>query len=167
MRNWFLFAFYAGGMRFSDVAMLRWKHVRGNRLSYRMKKTNEATSIVLVSPALEILDPYRQRDTGPEARVFPILDGYDVSTAEKLHRAIGTRNALVNKYLKKLQRLAGLETKLSFHLARHSLADYLRKKGWSIYDISKVLAHANVRVTEQYLRGFDSEDLDEKMQQVF
>jgi len=167
VRNWFLFAFYAGGMRFSDVATLCWKHVRSNRLSYRMKKTNETTSIVLVPPALEILSHYRQRNTGPEARVFPVLDGYDVATPEKLHRAIGTRNALVNKYLKKLQRRADLETKLSFHLARHSLADYLRKKGWSIYDISKVLAHANVQVTEQYLKGFDSEDLDEKMQQVF
>ena len=63
--------------------------------------------------------------------------------------------------------MAGIETPISFHLARHSLADYLRKKGWSIYDISKVLAHANVRVTEQYLKGFDSTDLDEKFGKVF
>ena len=167
VRSWFLFAFYAGGMRFSDVATLRWEHLRDGRLAYRMKKTNEATSIMLVPPALELLEHYRPRETGPEAYVFPILDGYDTATPVALHRAIGTRNALANKYLKKIQERAGLETKLSFHLARHSLADYLRKKGWSIYDISKVLAHANVRVTEQYLKGFDADDLDEKMRQAF
>ena len=42
----------------------------------------------------------------------------------------------------------------------HSLADYLRKQGLGIYDISKVLAHADVKISERYLRGFDREDLD-------
>ncbi|MCS4150707.1 site-specific recombinase XerD [Salinibacter ruber] len=27
-RRWFLFAYYAGGMRFSDVATLQWQHIR-------------------------------------------------------------------------------------------------------------------------------------------
>ena len=167
VRCWFLFAFYAGGMRFSDVATLRWESLRGDRLAYRMRKTDEVASVALVPPALELLAPYRHRDTGPEALVFPILDGYDTSTPASLLRAIGTRNALVNKYLKKIQAQAGLETKLSFHLARHSLADYLRRKGWGLYDISKVLGHANVQVTERYLKGFDAEDLDEKMRGLF
>ena len=132
-----------------------------------MKKTNEATSIGLVPQALEILEKYQHRNTGPEERVFSILDGYNISTPAKVHQSISTRNVLTNKYLKKIQEMAGIETPISFHLARHSLADYLRKKGWSIYDISKVLAHANVRVTEQYLKGFDSTDLDEKFGRVF
>ncbi|MDZ4700021.1 MAG: site-specific integrase [Rhodothermales bacterium] len=166
-RNSFLFAFYAGGMRFSDVVLLQWRHVQGDRLSYKMKKTNEATSIALVPPALKILEFYADRRTSPYGSVFPMIDGYDTSTQRDLHNAISSRNSLANKYLKQIQQKLGIQTRLSFHLARHSLADYLRRKGWSIYDISKVLAHANVRVTEQYLRGFDSEDLDEKMRSVF
>ena len=116
VRNWFLFAFYAGGMRFSDVATLRWESLRGDRLAYRMRKTDEVASVALVPPALELLAPYRPCDTGPEAYVFPVLDGYNTSTPALLLRAIGTRNTLVNKYLKKIQAQAGLETKLSFHL---------------------------------------------------
>ena len=87
VRNWFMFAFYAGGVRFSDVALMQWKHVKGERLSYRMKKTNEATSIGLVPQALEILEKYQHRNTGPEARVFSILDGYNISTPAKVHQS--------------------------------------------------------------------------------
>ncbi len=167
VRNAFLFAFYAGGMRFSDVVTLQWRHVQGNRLSYRMKKTDESTSILLVPPALKILEQFADRNTSPFALVFPMIERYDVSTDRGLHSAISSQNVVANRYLKDIAKQAGIETHLSFHLARHSLADYLRCKGWSIYDISKVLAHSNVRVTEQYLKGFDSEDLDEKMRQMF
>jgi site-specific recombinase XerD len=184
VRNWFLFAFYAGGVRFSDVAMLRWEHLKRQRLEdgreivrliYRMKKTRESAGTLLVPQALAILTHYREREEARrraecllfEGRVFPILDGYDVSTPTALLNSLSTRNVLANKYLKKLQAMAGIETHLSFHLARHSLADYLRKQGWSVYDISKVLAHSSIAVTEQYLKGFDQEDLDDKMSTLF
>jgi site-specific recombinase XerD len=184
VRSWFLFAFYAGGIRFSDVAMLEWKHLKSQRLEdgsevvrlvYQMKKTRESSGTLLVPQALAILEHYRQRAQKRSAaeqllfgeRVFPVLDGYDLSTPAKVLSAVSSRNALSNRYLKTMQERAGVETHLSFHLARHSLADHLRKKGWSVYDISKVLAHSSIAVTEQYLKGFDQEDLDEKMRQVF
>jgi site-specific recombinase XerD len=171
VRNWFLFAFYAGGMRFSDVATVQWKHLvrQGNDyfLNYKMQKTREGQSTLLVGQALSILAHYTDREEDREASIFNILDGYDVSTPMLRRSAIESRNALTNKYLKKVQLHAGLKTHLTFHLARHSLADYLRKQGFSIYDISKVLGHANTSITEQYLKGFDREDLNEKMRRVF
>ena len=152
VRNWFLFAFYAGGMRFSDVATVKWKHVlrQGDDLfiSYKMQKTKEGQSTLLVAQARAILEPYQDRAGDREAFVFNILDGYDVSTPMLLRSAIESRNALANKYLKKIQAGVG-------------------KQGFSIYDISKVLGHANTRITEQYLKGFDREDLTMKMKQVF
>ena len=171
MRNWFLFAFYAGGMRFSDVVTVKWKHVlrqgEDRFISYKMQKTKEGQSTLLVGQARALLEHYEDRAGDREAFVFNILDGYDVSTPMLLRSAIESRNALANKYLKKIQARVGLETDLTFHLARHSLADYLRKQGFSIYDISKVLGHANMRITEQYLKGFDREDLTEKMRRMF
>ena len=170
VRNWFVFAFYAGGMRFSDVALLRWKHLRrerdGWRLAYRMKKTKEVASLLLPPQAVRILEEYLPEGApDPEAFVFPILKERP-ATSEEEFEAIGRANALVNKYLAKLARQIGVP-KLTFHMARHSVADHLRRQGVGVYEISKFLGHANLNVTERYLKGFDEEALDRTVRQVF
>lgn len=165
VRDYWLFAFYAGGMRFSDVATLRWTHIHGGRIAYRMRKTSQDTSLVILPQAQAILDRF-PKQTGSRF-VFPLLDRYETNTPEKMHKAISRSNALINKYLKKIGAAAGIDTPVSFHMARHSLADYLRSLGWSIYDISKMLNHASVGITEAYLAGFDSDDLDDKMRGAF
>jgi site-specific recombinase XerD len=75
--DYFLFAYYAGGMRFSDVATLQRKHLSGGRIQYKMKKTSEAAGVPIVDKATAILDRYDDRPEKPQARVFPILDRYD------------------------------------------------------------------------------------------
>ncbi|RME52937.1 MAG: site-specific integrase, partial [Caldilineae bacterium] len=62
---------------------------------------------------------------------------------------------------------AGIDKHLSFHVSRHSFADMARTKGMDLYSISKALGHANVRVTERYLKGFDAGALDEAMEALF
>ena len=64
VRDWFGFAFYAGGMRFGDVATLRREHldeVEGPdgtewRVSYRMGKTEDLHGVVLTADAVACLD---------------------------------------------------------------------------------------------------------------
>lgn len=65
--------------------------------------------------------------------------------------------------LKKIAALAGVPLRLSFHMSRHSFADYGRKRGMSIYDISKALGHKNLQVTEWYLKEFDEESVAKEM----
>ena len=113
VRCWFLFAFYAGGMWFSDVATVRWKHVirQGDDLfvAYKMQKTKEGQSTLLVEQARRILEAYADRAGDEEATLFGILDRYDVSTPARLRQAIESRNALANKYLKKIQVQCGTQ----------------------------------------------------------
>lgn len=174
-RDYFLFSLYLAGVRFSDVCQLKPEHVVGEdgqrRLVYRMGKTDEAKSLLLVPPAAAIVDRYLGRDrttrSGREAPwLFPILDDEDVSTPKKLMRAVGRKNSLVNKQLKTVAKRAGTKS-FSFHMARHSFADLARQKGWSIYDVSKALGHSSIEVTQRYLAGFDRGGLDEKMKDLF
>lgn len=171
VRNWFLFAFYGGGLRFSDLATLRNRHVRREegrwRLAYQMDKTGGPAGSVLPQPGIQILTQYYDPQAGEEALVFNVLEGYDLSTPQKRRSAIESRNALANKYLKKIQEQADIDTHISFHLARHSIADYLRREDWSLYDISKLLRHSNISTTERYLAGFDRDRLDKKMEELF
>ena len=180
VRDWWLFAFYAGGMRFSDVALLRREHLRVSetpdgeevRVFYRMGKTKELHGVLLVPEAVALLDVRGWRDKAPADRVFSILDGYDLSTPEARHRAIAARNALANKYLLKVAKHAGLvdasgtPRKVGFHLSRHSIAGYLLEQGTDVHTIQRILGHSSVRVTEQYLRGFERSTADDAMRSV-
>ena len=185
VRDYFLFSLYAAGVRFGDVAELKCSNVTVSkadgdekefRLSYTMSKTGKRQTLRLVSQAVEIAAAYLEREDGSrkglDDYLFPILDGYDVETPSKLVNAIGSQNALVNKYLKQIaKRIAKAGTpmpaKLSFHIARHSFADLARRAGWDVYAISKALAHSGLNVTEHYLAGFDGEAVDAKIDDLF
>lgn len=175
----FLFALYAAGVRFGDLAWLRRSDVHEEvvddravlRLSYTARKTGKRTSTLLVPPAVRIVKPYLAGDDGgakpPGAFLFPILDGYDLSTPRAEDKAGASQNALHNKTLKRLAKLAKIDGNLTMHVARHSFADLARRQGWDSYDISKALRHSSIAITERYLAGFDSAALDEKMIGLF
>jgi len=161
-RDYFMFSFYLFGMRFSDVAMLKPEHLVhvGNdlRCVWTMGKVDREHGVLVVPPAKKIIERYQ-----PGEYIFPILEGYDVSTPTKLRNAIESRNTRINNDLKKLKERAGIDTHISFHIARHSIVGYLLHKDWSIYDISKALGHSTIKQTETYLKGFDFGNLDDKM----
>jgi integrase len=174
VRDMWAFAFFAGGMRFADVALMRREHIQTQgageeeevRSFYKMGKTGNVHGVLLVPQALALLDRYGWRGKRPADRVFPLLDGYDLSTPKARRSAIEKRNALANKYLKKIQARAGITTNLTFHLSRHSLAGYLLESGADLYTIQKVLGHETASQTQEYLRGFKGQGPDAAMRSV-
>lgn len=167
-RDYFMFAFYMFGIRFTDVAMFSSSHISKagdkRRARWVMSKTGRKHSVIITKPAEDILSRYKSREGG---FIFPILDGYDLSNPEKERRAIESRNAKVNKDLKKIRQRAGIETHISFHISRHSIAGYLLGKGWGVHDISKALGHTSIKQTEDYFKGFDFGYLDDKMDDLW
>ena len=184
VRDAFLFALYAAGVRFGDLARLRVRDVQpapdGSgtlRLAYTAGKTGKRTSAPLVGQAVRIVTPYLVGMDGepkkPDAYLFPILDRrpdgpvYDLSTPRGMDRAVASQNALHNKTLKRIAKLAEVRAPLSMHVARHSFADLARRGGWSVYDVKQALRHSSVAITEKYLAGFDSEALDARIGALF
>lgn len=45
---------------------------------------------------------------------------------------------------------AGLNKKLNFHSLRHTFASWLVQRGVSIYEVSKLLGHADLKMTQIY-----------------
>lgn len=171
VRNYFLFSFYCAGVRFGDMAKMKRENIKANgnalRLEYQMSKTGTSKSLKLLPQASTILGYYTSPEGAVSDYLFPILVGYDISTPRKLLNAISSQNALINKYLKIVAKRAGIQCKLSFHISRHSFADIARQKGWDVYLISKALGHSSIKVTENYLKGFDAEALDKEMESLF
>ena len=168
-RDTFLFAFYAGGMRFGDLCRIKGQHLTGlrsgtPRVEYRMAKTGTPVSAPLPPPAVELVEHYRAGEhfQGPESFLFPLLEPGDDSGPVKVRRRIASKNALVNRYLKKVAERAEVEPEgLSTHVARHSFADYARRQSGDLYAISKALGHKSLQITEQYLKSFDRDAVDQ------
>lgn len=161
VRDAFVFGFYAGGMRFGDVAKLKAAEVRGGRASYRMLKTGTVMSVPLPPPAVAIADRYSEGAGRRGGYLFPFLREGDERDGVHLRKRISSKNAQANAALKRLAEKAGLEPEgLSFHVARHSFADHARTKNGNLYAISKSLGHGNLQTTETYLKSFDRDAVD-------
>lgn len=165
-RNYFMYSFYNAGIRFGDLCCLTWSNLIDGRLKYRMNKTNSLKSIKQQQPMIEILNYYKSDDTNPSDYIFPLLES-KYEDGDTLRREISSKNVIVNRNLKKLASKAGINVNVSFHIARHSFANYALKKELDLYSISKALGHADLKITEQYLKSFDEEKLDDDMDGIF
>lgn len=169
-RNEFLFSFYCAGIRFGDLCTLKWSNIIDGYLVYVMSKTEHKKpiprKIKLVKQALEILEWYRHPETAPNTYIFPEIKKTATNDRE-LKAQISSRNALANKNLKKIAKLAGIEANISFHVSRHSYADFARSKGISLYSISKALGHSKLETTQVYLKDLDQQYVDTEHESLF
>ena len=165
-RNFFLYSFLNAGIRFSDLCTLTWKNIIDGRLIYKMHKTGGGKSIRQLEEHNRILAYYRSEDSEPDDYIFPILRNKHTDPME-LRREISSRNVVVNKQLKEIAKQAGIQTNVSFHVARHSFSQYALTKGMDVYSISKALGHSDIETTQQYLNSFDEDLLDKSMDKLF
>ncbi len=177
-RNYFMFSFYSGGIRFGDLCCLKWNDIKDDRLSYQMNKNDKVFTIELNDSQLEILDHYKVNKK-KDGFIFPILNNHkDYSDPIFLRKRIGSKNALINKWLGKIvdKVNAELEKKesdipkledVSFHVARHSFAQYAVEQGLSMYELRQALRHSKIETTQKYLKGLDEELADKAMKKVF
>jgi integrase/recombinase XerD len=167
-RNLYIFSAYSGGVRISDLLMMRWKNFNGQHLYFQVKKTKEDLSIKLPKKSLEILSFYKalakeNNTEGQEAFIFPLLKMTPYESDKfKLFNAISSATAFTNKSLRAIAKLAKIDKKISFHTARHSWAVRALQKGMRIEYVSKLMGHSSVRHTEIYARILN-EELDKAM----
>ena len=169
-RNMFLFSFYQAGIRASDCIKLTWGNVIEGRLIYYMDKNEKPLDLRIKPKAEEILNQYRRPGAGAKDYIFPLLDSRkDYSDRVFLFNQVSSKNALINKYLKKIASLetVKIEKKLSFHISRHSFASIAKnEKGLSTEMISELLNHSNITITKAYLQGFSNNDMDNSLESV-
>lgn len=163
VRNYFLFSFYCAGIRVSDLIQLKWENITsGSRVEYNMDKTGGYKSIALLPKAKDILKDYKKAKSKASDFIFPLInEEAEIKNPTTLHNQISAKTALINKYLKTIAKKAKIEKPLSTHIARHSFSDIARKRGANIYDISKMLGHSSIKITEAYLSSLDTESQDE------
>ncbi|MBU3809310.1 MAG: site-specific integrase [Candidatus Phocaeicola faecipullorum] len=136
IKDAYLFSCFCG-LRISDIIRLQWKDVFVDggqyRLSVSMQKTKEPIYLPLSSEALKWM-PERGNKT-PEDKVFDLPSP-------------NTINILIKPWAK----AAGISKRFTFHTARHTFATMMLTLGADLYTTSKLLGHADVKMTQVYAR---------------
>ena len=182
-RNAFLFSFYCAGIRAGDLLQLRWCNITSDgRLNYQMGKNHKTRDLVLVEQAASILKQYRTPTAKATDYIFPFMDGskpyasaitqedrdtLPIDLKKRLLNDVAAKNALLNKYLKKLAEMAGIEKKVSMHISRHSFAKVAKEEGTDNLHLKELMAHSSIKVTETYMGSFDTQKTDEALQHIF
>lgn len=182
-RNYFLFSFFMAGIRAGDLIQLRWVNVTSDgRLEYRMGKTLKDRNLKLHSKAQKILTYYRTEESKPTDYIFPLLKNnapYAKAVTEdqkatlspeiikKLMNDVNSKNALINKYLKKISEKAGITKNLTFHIARHSFAKIAKGKNIDNNHLKNILGHSDITITERYMGNFETAETDAVMNSIF
>ncbi len=182
-KNYFLFSYYCAGIRAADLIQLRWGNVTGSgRLHYQMGKNHKERDLLLVEQAVEILRHYHREDAKATDYIFPLLSndaeyaGY-VTQADKdrmkpelrhkMYQDISSKNALINKYLKKIAEKAEITTNLTMHISRHAFAHIAQEAGAESSAIKNILGHSNLATTERYMGSFDTSKTDNTLRTLF
>lgn len=151
-RDMFLFSFYTRGMSFIDMAFLKKKNLCGGILSYRRRKTGQQLFIRWEESMQEIVDKYPANENG---YLLPIIKS---PGRERLQY----RNALrlVNNKLKAISEAAGLQTKLTMYVSRHSWASIAKSQNIPLSVISAGMGHDSENTTQIYLAALDNAVID-------
>ncbi len=162
-RDLFLFSYFTAGMNFGDMARLRYKDIVKGRVNYSRHKTQKLLSFQLVPNAMQIIEKYSKSDHAQEDYIFPILDRSEHKTAQQIFNRTHKVLRKVNRELKVLGEMIGLEMPLTTYVARHTYATVLKRSGVSVALISESLGHSDLSTTQIYLDSFENSQIDAAM----
>ncbi len=145
VRDIFLFSCYTG-LSYIDVANLTPHHIaigmdKEKWIFTNRQKTNTASHIPLLPPALAIVNKYQSHPVVVnKGKLLPVLS-----------------NQKMNAYLKEIADLCGIRKELTYHVARHTFATTVTlTNGVPIETVSKMLGHKKMQTTQHYAKILDS-----------
>lgn len=139
----FLFACYTG-LRFGDVSTLTVEDLQ-NAVDDEMwlSKTMEKTNRQVHLPLFLLF----------EGKPLDILNRYICPDKKRIFQ--GLTNQYVNRSLKDIAKLAGIDKPVTFHTARHTNATYLLYQGVNVTTVQKILGHKKLQTTQIYSKVMD------------
>ena len=146
------------GMRQGEILSLRWDQVDFTRRVARVEsstsfrtKTGKRRSVPLSETAMDVL---RSRCSSQQGMTVFTLRGKPL-----LRRWVTT---MLRRYVKAL----GMDGRLNYHSLRNSFASWLALDGVSIYQISKLLGHSDVTITQQYYAHLQPDELHDVVDRI-
>lgn len=158
-RDMFMLSFMLRGMSFIDMAMLKKRDLQNGHIIYRRRKTGQQLCIAWTREMQAIVDRYPKNTS---SYLLPILRN-DASNSRYAYKNAGER---INRNLKDIGEMAGLDIPLSMYAARHSWASIAKSSGIPISVISEGLGHDNESTTRIYLASLDTSVIDNANERI-
>ena len=152
-KDMFLFSFYTRGMSFIDMAYLKKKDLSNGILSYRRRKTGQQLFIKWEKCMREIVDKYANPLSG---YLLPIIRPMNGDERTQYQNAM----YLINRKLKTIGKMVGIQLPLTMYTARHSWASVAKNKNVPISVISEGMGHDSEMTTQIYLASLDTAVVD-------
>lgn len=136
VRDMFILSCFTG-LSYADVRNLTESNIKemedgGKWIVINRQKTGTPSYIPLLDIPIRIIEKYR--GTGKNGKLFNLMN-----------------NSEVNLYLKTIAKAAGIEKRLSYHVARHSYATSVcLSQGVPIETLSQMMGHRNIKTTQIY-----------------
>ncbi len=197
VRDMFVFAIYARGMRAFDVLTMTWDKIQDGRLIYKTAKGRQSGKgkdmDILITEKMEaIISRYRGRPEIPAhhlpgrytgqnqyggagysdpAYVFPILvisPSVFLSNEKRYLNYVNKIAVGVNTQLRAVAAAAGIRKHISMHVARHTFAAIMDEARAPLATIQQLLGHSKIETTARYVQQLrKSAELDEAVDGVF
>ncbi|MBN8825845.1 MULTISPECIES: site-specific integrase [unclassified Spirosoma] len=164
-KNVWLFAFYFAGIRVSDVVELKWLDFLDGRLYYRMNKNEKPVSLKVPEKAQKILELYFGKRSENQGFVFPFLKDANLGDPRDIFRKTRNATRLIDKNLKKIAGMCGIQKNLSAHIARHSFGNIAGDKIHPLM-LQKLYRHSDLKTTLNYQSNFIHKEADDALDTV-
>lgn len=162
-RDYWMFLYLCNGMNVKDLCSLKWENIKSDTIQFereKTKRTNEKPKTIVVSLKAEtwdIINKWGVKSLVPDSYIFPHYD--KKMTPERKLQISQQLIKNINKYMRRIALNVGINKDVTTYFARHSFATILKRSGADIAMISDLLGHSNVSVTENYLDGFESDQI--------
>ncbi len=164
---WF-FAYYACGMRLSDVMTLEWKHIDFDakvikKVQFKTKRLPDVLP-PLGKSAMEILERWKEKGRNDKF-VFDLLpEDYDLTDQKRLFMDRNSKDKTFNTSLNVARMTLRFDFPLTMHVARHSFAVMCINNGMNIFLLSKLLGHSTIASTQRTYAQFLKETVESETQ---
>ena len=167
--DFFLFSYYACGLRLSDLLTLEWSNINWEdhtlqKVQFKTKREFDMP-IPLTEDALKILERWKGRN---KRFVFNLLpEKFNLEDQKQLFMERNAKDKTFNRSLQAVAEAINLPFFPTMHTARHSFAVFAINNGIEIYLLSKLMGHSSVVSTEKTYAEFLKEKVEESVKTIF
>jgi integrase len=145
------------GANFADLLRMKWSQINGDYIFFTRKKTESTRKNNKKPIIVPITDKLKDSINRVGDKTSPFLlgklkEGYDESFFKNRNHKIRQQ---INRKLKDIGEKLNLSQPLNLGSARDCYSNTLNRNNTDIKQISQMLGHSNVIITEHYLAGLN------------
>lgn len=155
--------YFMNGINPKDLCLLKYNNIEGNYIYFIRSKTKHSTKkpqsvkIPFSDQVKEIIEKVGQKPVEKNKYILPVLN--DNMNARDIKNQVENFTKQISKYINRIALKCEIKTHTTAIVSRHSWASKMMRDGAPLSFIQKQLSHTDPKTTQNYLAGFEDEQL--------